>query len=396
MDRGVRNLPFPTEADVDRIAALSDPVLRNLHITQCYYELSQAVRARTGANANWCTFATWASKQAGQTIRKEDLARTLESILRSSPEPALAASDVAGLAGSLGGDSRPEQARRSTWDALDLFKAVEQSSAAVARGNQKVFDEIGREFARFCAACLDDPAPDPDKLALFCDGLRPGDPPDGQGLLRQAFTHLYAALFESDPKQQAERMLCANLLIGYHEQTRLQPEIQAALDAPFLSETQFIQRFLQSIFSRTTALMLFARMVMMRLLGRPPLLELALRALYGSAQRSARQALTELVMALRLPGDLRLRLWSDLAGRYPAALEQLSFPDLRQFLEGIDPTPDSLRRSGAVDWANLPERLHFIADLFRLYQQNSLLFDPPFTPDQVLALKAGRLPDGRL
>ena len=66
----------PTVAAVERIAALDDPVVRNLQITQCYSELSRAFAARIdGGPANWCTFATWASKQAGQTIRGEDLAR---------------------------------------------------------------------------------------------------------------------------------------------------------------------------------------------------------------------------------------------------------------------------------------------------------------------------------
>jgi len=59
----------PASAEVDRIATLGDPVLRNLQITQCYHELASALAKRTGPHANWCTFATWASKQAGQTIR---------------------------------------------------------------------------------------------------------------------------------------------------------------------------------------------------------------------------------------------------------------------------------------------------------------------------------------
>lgn len=56
----------PSVADVERIRAVGDPVLRNLQITQCYHELSAAMAGRTGPGANWCTFATWASKQAGQ------------------------------------------------------------------------------------------------------------------------------------------------------------------------------------------------------------------------------------------------------------------------------------------------------------------------------------------
>jgi hypothetical protein len=78
----------PTVADVERIAALTDPVGRNLQITQCYCELSRAFAARTGAGpANWCTFATWASKQAGQTIREEDLARRLGVLRRRHRVP---------------------------------------------------------------------------------------------------------------------------------------------------------------------------------------------------------------------------------------------------------------------------------------------------------------------
>ena len=78
---------MPTVADVERIAALRDPVVRNLQITQCYCELSRLFAARTGGEpANWCTFATWASKQAGQTIRKEDLERAFERVFARSPD----------------------------------------------------------------------------------------------------------------------------------------------------------------------------------------------------------------------------------------------------------------------------------------------------------------------
>ena len=61
---------IPTVADTERIAAISQPVLRNLMITQCYFELSTAFRNRTGQGANWCTFATWASRQAGFPARR--------------------------------------------------------------------------------------------------------------------------------------------------------------------------------------------------------------------------------------------------------------------------------------------------------------------------------------
>jgi hypothetical protein len=66
----------PTVEIVDRIAALADPMIRNLQITQSYCELSQALSQLIGSGANWCTFATWASKQAGVTIRLVGLQRS--------------------------------------------------------------------------------------------------------------------------------------------------------------------------------------------------------------------------------------------------------------------------------------------------------------------------------
>src|SRR5262245_5127626 len=77
--------PVPSPAAVDAIIALADPVVRNLRLTQCYYELSGAIAVRVRRDLNWCTFATWASKQAGHTIRGEDfddmIDRALDEVL---------------------------------------------------------------------------------------------------------------------------------------------------------------------------------------------------------------------------------------------------------------------------------------------------------------------------
>ncbi|MBD0289136.1 MAG: hypothetical protein ICV79_27515, partial [Flavisolibacter sp.] len=57
---------------------------------------------------------------------------------------------------------------------------------------------------------------------------------------------------------------------------------------------------------------------------------------------------------------------------------------------------NSLSQSGATDWADLKEQLHFIADLFRCYHEAPVLFNAPFTPEQIAALKPGRIPKGEL
>src|ERR1700722_13705117 len=67
------------------IAAMSDPVLRNLWITQRYHELSVGLRdAGFGEDATWCGFAVWASKTAGSTIRGDELPGRVRALLAST------------------------------------------------------------------------------------------------------------------------------------------------------------------------------------------------------------------------------------------------------------------------------------------------------------------------
>ena len=110
----------------------------------------------------------------------------------------------------------------------------------------------------------------------------------------------------------------------------------------------------------------------------------------------ARRIVTDHLMTLALPGGAYLRLGHDLRAEYPASLQHIAAPDLQALLAAVDPTPDSVAGTGAVDWGDLAERLHFIADMFRCYQETPLLLEPPFTPEQVAALQAGRLPPGEL
>jgi hypothetical protein len=101
-------------------------------------------------------------------------------------------------------------------------------------------------------------------------------------------------------------------------------------------------------------------------------------------------------MTLHLSGTEALRLGRDLSGQFPDVLGQIANARLREMLARIDLTPDSLIDSGADDWANFPDRMHFIADFFRLYQERRQLFDAPFTSQQAVLIKSGRRPDGPL
>ncbi len=385
--------PVPTLAEIERIAALTDPIIRNLQITQCYHELAVTMTARTGVSANWCTFATWASRQAGQTIRKEDLARTLENILRSAPT--LQTADVAAAAQALGSPHSQAEIQETVVELLNPLAAFNRASEAVARGNKKVYEEIGREFARFSAMCLNDEIFDLENLARFCEVLRPGEPPDGQQYLRQAFTRYYQAFFETDAKTRAELMLLANIEIGFHEQTRLQPEIAEAMNAAFVDRRQFRLRLIKALFPYGGWLAR-VRLFFLWLFDRSSPFDALLDGLLAEARRRAQLVITEYVMSIGLPGGVLLRLGHDVPAEFPASLRQLVLPDLCVLLEKIDPTSDSTHGTGAVNWSHLPDRLHFIVDMFRCYHESADLFGPPFTAEQVTALKAGRLPIGRL
>jgi hypothetical protein len=380
----------PSVSDIERIAALVDPAIRNLQITQCYHELALILAERTGAvGANWCTFATWASKQAGQTIRKEDLGRTLELILGSEEKSVQTANSLATSVRRQGVRRRLEEIVDLIWQVNDSRSAFDRSSEAVARGNLKVFSEIGREFARFHAECLPDVHYDPAHITAFCEQLSPGEPPGGQRFLRQAFQRYYQALFETDPKARIELLLLGNLEIGFHEQTRLQPEINEALQAPLLSVAIFARNFLHALYPGHKWLLL-------RAAGRLTGINKLLAAYLAMAQREAQFMITETMMMIEMPQFNRIRLGDDLADRFPPILQQVTNSDLLALLAQIDPTPNSTVQSGALLWGDLPDRLHFIADLFRCYQVDPRIFEPPFTNEQVAELKSGRLPPGRL
>jgi hypothetical protein len=309
-----------TVAEVERIAALDDPVVRNLQITECYSRLAAAV---TVGGSNWCTYATWASRQAGRTIRGEDLLYRLQAELRQDAE---LLHPIRSLWRAL---LRRGLLRQNTWfGALHTpFDAFELASDAVARGNLKVFAEIGLVFARWLE-----------------HGVMPGEPP----LLRQAFARY-------EHPRSAEQIVLANLEIGLHEQTRLDPEIGEAMAAALAPKQ--------------------------RLLAWP---------LQRKLTQLSRQVITESLMVLTLPGAV---LW---LGRNLEAPGEVADPELRELIARYEPDPPAIDDCGAEDWSVLEQRMHYIVHLFRAYHLDGTLASPPFTPAQVERIRAGVLPDGEL
>ncbi len=66
-------------------------------------------------------------------------------------------------------------------------------------------------------------------------------------MLKDAFTSYFEARKQTDEKVKAEMILYSNLLIGYHEQTRLQPQIVEALNAAFTNEDELKSNLLREL-----------------------------------------------------------------------------------------------------------------------------------------------------
>jgi hypothetical protein len=326
----------PDAAEVGRIAGLHDPVIRNLQITECYARLAAGVESH---GANWCTFATWASKQAGQTIRGEDLLDALRLELGRDAELLHPIDSLWRAILRRGLFDRGSRFGRLVWSLHTPFDALPAASDAVARGNRKVFAEIGLEFARYLT--LD--------FETFMADLQ--DPE-----LRQAFTHLEQARAAGD----AQLLVLSNLEIGLHEQTRLQPEIAEALDAATAPEQGLLKR----------------------ILGWP---------LQRRLTRLSREVITRSLMVLTFPGAT-LYLGRNLT----LPMAAVDNADLEALLARYEPVPPAVDDCAARDWSVLDQRMHYIAHLFRGYHDRRELATPPFTPQQVERLRAGELPDGEL
>ncbi len=380
--------PAPGVDEVQRIAALTNPIVRNLEITQCYSLLAAAVAERNGIGANWCTYATWASRQAGRTIRGEDM---LEQLGRTLGEGRWLLHPFATLWRRLlrrGLFRRDTRIGRLTAELHTPFDAIERASESVARGNLKVFEEIGLEFARYLHDC---PPHEHESQAFqhFLERLRPGDPPDGQRYLRQAFARYERRRFESDPKASAELAVLANLEIGFHEQTRLQPEILEALDAPFATQEDLGRRALEALFPSAASLWPAVKRPAAAVAGA------AAAGVQRASNRLAREVITDSFMVLSLPGRT-LALGTHLPDEYPEPLREPADAELTELLARFEPVPPSPDDCGARDWSDIDQRMHYIVHLFCAFHLRQELARPPFTSEQVASIRRGDVPDGDL
>jgi hypothetical protein len=269
---------------------------------------------------------------------------------------------------------------------FDVARAiVEEVSAQIAEGNLKVYAELTPLFARFTALFSGPGQPSDVGVDAFVRELRPGSANDGgQDSLKLAFRAYADASVSADPKRRAELTLYGNVLIGLHEQTRLQPNIQGGIDAPVSPKVYRVLR------SGTTS---FLAPLIHLVLGR------RLKKFHEDVRVGWERIATRFFMRLALPGGSSISLGEDVpVGKtpFPAQLDPLALAEVIALIRTYDSALDSLRGSGAGNWTVLGNRMAFIADLFRSRQQQADLFTQPFGPDQRADIEAGKMPRGRL
>jgi hypothetical protein len=352
--------PVPT--DLDAIAQLQDGALRNLLITQRYHDLSLALTETIGpGNVNWSTFATWASKTAGLSIRNEEV-------------PPF----VAGLA-------------QEHLFLLDPVKdTLGQVSQQIAVGNRKVYAELTPLFAKFVTVFRDTPGAGPKELDAFVGALDPRpSAAGGQEPLIPAFGAYFEAIGTQDPTARARLMLLGNCLIGLHEQTRLQPQIEEAMDAPI---DEILRKYLEPGTGGG---------FLSKALG---IVERPLDELTGIAQVVWEAVATRFLMSLSLPGHQVLPLGQNIPklaaalAFLPAALDPIVDPEkLVELLAQYDHArADTDDRTASIDWRELDDRMNFIVNLFRSRQQDDELLGQPFSDAQRQAFEAGQMPGAAL
>jgi len=375
-------MALPTD---DAIAQLDDAVLRNLCITQRYHDLSLALsRTIGGPDVNWSTFATWASKTAGQSIRNEEVPPFVDDLVGEADDEVM---HPLGKIESVIHEIVPTTGFHASFLLAPIKETIGTVSDQIGEGNKKVFAELAPLFQLFVDQMGVAPPPSKDGLAVVMRAVA------GKDLLVSAFQGYYDAIVEPDPVEKARLMLLGNCKIGLHEQTRLQPEIEGAMDAPI---DVILRKHLHGSLNTGSGRGLFARLV--------DAVEKPLADLTDVVKVLWERVATRYLMTLALPGGAELPLGRNIPkdasspDYVPPPLQNITAPtDLLKLLQQFDRARGASDvGSASVDWRELSDRMNFIVNLFRSRQQAPELLEQPFNDEQRAAILDGKVPAAEL
>jgi hypothetical protein len=386
--RDPRDLP----QDIEKISSLQEPVLRNLKITQRYHDLSMALGQTIGGpNVNWSTFATWASKTAGQSIRNEEVPPFVSDLVDDAENDLM--HRLGRIAVIIHGFV-PTTGFHASFLLAPIQETIATVSTSISAGNKKVFAELAPLFVRFVEVMRGAARPTLEMLATFQETLDPRPTAEGgQDMLRRAFANYHQAMVHEDDIEKARLVLLGNCQIGLHEQTRLQPQIKAAMDAPI---DVILRKHLHQSLGTGAGRGVLDRLVVA--------VETPLGELTEIVQDLWERIATRYMMSLALPGGSELPLGrnipKDAASQafLPSALQNISAPDdlvllIKQFDRARGATDVG---SGSIDWRVLEDRMNFIVNLFRSRQLHKPLLEQPFSDAQRALIEQDQVPGPEL
>jgi hypothetical protein len=417
--------PKLTVEMVDQIVKLDDTTLRNLRVTLGYYDLSCRIGRVLGyTDANWCTFAVWASRHAGEYIRGDIplLGAVFQDIEKAdNPDDQVVLNAAAKMVadnpnGPFGAQALLNLRTRLRAQWLNRLVAKNYEGAgglgtlialvfasfgqATSHGNTRVFSDVAKAFLPFLDLLEKSKTADDKDLARFLRMMNPYPARlGGQLELRKALQYYALAKFEQDPAQRSRLMFVANGFVGCHEQTRLQDEIPLALAAPIdLASAEAVRLWTDLLWSHVPGS--FGDMLASSRVGWLVDRVVRVNIIPGAAAVGSLlwgMFATHWMMALPLP-DETLDLGDNLpplpdGTAFPACLQHdaLERAGLGRFLHLLSFSyADTLLGTSAHDWTSYTQRMNTIANLFRSRQQRQSLFRPPFTPAQIALLRTPR------
>ena len=145
---------------------------------------------------------------------------------------------------------------------------------------------------------------------------------EGQDYLKLAFTHYYRSFFEQDDDRRSELNLLANLEIGFHEQTRLQPEIHEALTIIPIN-VEALHKHITDLALANAGKWSQVIWIFKKATGRSILPISVIEQLAAIMEEKLRSVLTAHLMTLSLPPATLLRLGRDLSLDFPEGFRDL-------------------------------------------------------------------------
>ena len=315
--------------DVARAVAIGSDQLRNHGITLFYWRLGRRLAAHLGTDvANWCTWATWASRTVGHALDPYATPYLVRERTRSWPRPA-----------------RTAALRVARWSRTALNPRL---APAIAVGNREIFDEIADHFLTFLDALDDGRLPDAASAHRFAAGIVGAEAPTGsehRRMLdhhREGFVRYWEAAQESRPAERARLVLAGNLLMAEYEQARLQPWIEEAF---FVAPSEGW--------------------------GVPAILRRTIGP--AVARLTTRRVTAVITPAMLVPVGEPLRRRAGEARLFPAALDPPGTElgaVLARYPSG--PTPQ------CANWTRFEDRMAFVTGLFHAYHFEPTLHAAPF------------------